>query len=43
MKLTDFKFENELLNIEYKERKSGDKTFRDIVSFSQVTSKQVLI
>ena len=32
-----------LLNIEYKERKSGDKTFRDIVSFSQVTSKQVLI
>lgn len=32
-----------LLNIEYKERKSGDKTFRDIVSFSQATSKQVLI
>lgn len=32
-----------LLNIEYKERKSGDKTFRDIVSFSQVTGKQVLI
>ena len=32
-----------LLNIEYNERKSGDKTFRDIVSFSQVTSKQVLI
>ena len=32
-----------LLNIEYKERKSDDKTFRDIVSFSQVTSKQVLI
>jgi hypothetical protein len=32
-----------LLNIEYKERKYGDKTFRDIVSFSQVTSKQVLI
>ena len=31
------------LNIEYKERKSGDKTFRDIVSFSQVTSKEVLI
>ena len=32
-----------LLNIEYKERKTDDKTFRDIVSFSQVTSKQVLI
>jgi hypothetical protein len=33
-----------LLNIEYKERKSGDKTFRDIVKFSQVEyEKQVLI
>lgn len=32
-----------LLNIEYKERKSGDKILKDIVSFKQVTAQEVLI
>jgi hypothetical protein len=32
-----------LLNIEYKERISGEKTLRDIVKFSQVTASQVPI
>lgn len=32
-----------LLNIEYKERKSGDKILKDIVNFSQVTGSQVPI